>query len=254
VIINTTPVGMYPNTEGAPIDVERFPNLEAVCDCVYNPVNTELVLRARERGIKAFTGLYMLVAQAARASSLFTGREIKKEKLEKTYREVLMKKSNISLIGMPSCGKSTVGKLLSEKLGLEFFDCDDEIVKKVGMSIPEYFEKYGEDAFRDVESEVAKSLSLKSGAVISTGGGIVKRAENTKALKKCGMLVYIDRPLELLSVGEGRPLSSSKDALKRLYKERKGLYEACADAVIDGAGSVGDVTDAIIELLMKKGN
>lgn len=253
VIINTTPVGMYPNTENVPIDVSKFGLLEAVCDCVYNPVNTELVLRAREMGINSFTGLYMLVAQGALASGLFTGREIEREEIERTYKDVLIKKSNIALIGMPSCGKTTVGRLLSKKLGLEFFDSDDEIVKKVGMSIPEYFEKYGEEAFRDVESDVLKRLALQSGTVISTGGGCIKRYENVRALERCGTIVYIDRPLELLTFGQDRPLSQSKEAVKRLYNERKGLYEAYCDVKVCGAGSAEDVRDKIIDTLTKKG-
>ena len=254
VIINTTPVGMYPNTKDAPIDVSRFERLEAVCDCIYNPVNTELVSTARKRGVNAFTGLYMLVAQGALASSLFTGVPLSSEQIERIYKEVLLKKSNIVLIGMPSSGKSTVGKLISSELGLDFADSDDEIVKKTGMSIPTYFEKYGEDSFRNLESDVIRELALRSGTVIATGGGCVKRRENVRALKRNGTVVYIDRPLEKLIIGEGRPLSSSKDALERLFIERRDLYEGYADVHADGSGEPDDVAREIIKALTKKGN
>ncbi len=253
VIINTTPVGMYPNTDAVPIDLSKFARLEAVCDCIYNPVNTQLVLEARKRGVKAFTGLYMLVAQGALASSLFTGKELEEDKLEKVYLEILSQKSNIALIGMPSCGKTTVGAMLSKKLGLNFVDSDVEIVKKIGMSISEYFEKYGEEAFRDVESEVINELALTDGTVISTGGGCIKRYGNIKALKRCGQIVYIDRPLDMLVLGQGRPLSKSKEALEKLYSERKDLYEAYADIKVDGGKTPEAVRDEIISKLIKKG-
>lgn len=253
VIINTTPVGMYPSTDNAPIDLECFGALEAVCDCIYNPVNTELVLKARAMGINAFTGLYMLVAQGALASTLFTGCEVKKDRLERIYKEILIKKSNIALIGMPSCGKTTVGRILAEKLGLEFVDSDDEIVKAVGMPIPEYFAKYGEEAFRDEESKVIKTLALRSGTVIATGGGAVKRYENVRALMHNGTLVYIDRPIEQLLTGADRPLSSSKEAVERLYRERHKLYESYGEIRADGGVSADKVAEEIITRIMTKG-
>lgn len=253
IIINTTPVGMYPNTDAVPIELLNFSSLEAVCDCIYNPVNTELVLKARKMGVNAFTGLYMLVAQGALASSIFTGCGIKNERLEKIYEEILIKKSNIALIGMPSCGKTTVGGILAEKLGLEFADSDEEIVKRVGMSIPEYFAKYGEDSFRDVESEVIKELANRSGTVISTGGGCVKRYENTRSLKRNGTVIYIDRPVDMLVFGGDRPLSQSKENVERLYEERKDLYEACCDIKADGSNTPSGVADEIIAKLTKKG-
>lgn len=252
IIINTTPVGMYPNVQDCPIDITPFTKLEGVCDCIYRPINTNLVSKARERGIKSCTGLYMLVAQGVYASALFLQKEVDCGIIESTYKQTLSEKENIVLIGMPSSGKTTVGKALAKALSMNFADCDEKITEKIGISIPEYFEKYGEAAFRQVEAETIFELSKLSQTVIATGGGAVLNADNIVALKRNGRIIYIDRPLNLLSVCDtSRPLSKSKEAVEKLYVERKPLYESYCDIRVDGKRSVEEVTESIITEMKK---
>ncbi len=246
VIINTTPVGMFSRQEGKPIELSAFSRLTGVVDAIYNPLRTELVSEAAERGIPACGGLYMLAAQAVYASALFLDKEAEEPLINKAFSEVESEKENIVLIGMPSSGKSTVGKTLSERLGREFFDSDDEILKVIGMSISEYFQKNGESAFRKVEKEVIRSLSKKSGCVIATGGGAVLDAENVMRLKQNGKIYFLDRARERLIFTPDRPLSSSPAALERLYNERYPLYLSRCDFVINGNESVSAVSEEII--------
>ena len=248
VIINTTPCGMYPNIGVSAVDIEQFGHLSGVIDAVYNPLCTELVVKARGMGIKAVGGLYMLVAQAAFAAEKFTDRDFDKAQIDIIYEEILLQKRNIVLIGMPSCGKSTVGKALADSLGRVFFDSDEEIVKTIGMSIPEFFATKGEAEFRKIESEIIAELSKKQGAVIATGGGVVLNNRNVELLKQNGFIVFLNRSLDKLVSTEDRPLSSSRELLEKRYKERFNIYCTSADFIADGDGSVADTANQIKEV------
>lgn len=233
IIINTTPVGMYPDNFSAPIDLSRFTKVEGVIDAIYNPLRSTLVMNAIERGIKAEGGLYMLVAQAVYASEIFLGMKHPQEKLNKIYNKIKRKKENIVLIGMPASGKSTVARLLGDSLSRETLDTDDEIVKSVGKDIPAIFESEGEAAFRDFESEAVASLSKRNNAIIATGGGAILRRENVRMLKQNGTLFFIDRPPEKLIPTIDRPLASDVEAIRKRYDERYATYLASADVVVD---------------------
>ena len=233
IIINTTPLGMYPNIAGAAISLDGFKKLSAVIDVVYNPLNTELVTKAKQKGIKAFGGLYMLVSQAVFAAEKFMGTKVLESEFQRVYKKILMEKRNLVLIGMPACGKTTIGKALAKRLSKDFIDSDEQIVKKMGISIPEIFEKYGEEAFRKIESEVIKEISAKQNAVIATGGGAVLNPRNTELLKLNGTVCFINRPLEQLVGTKDRPLSQNKEMLKQRYEERFDIYTSSADFIID---------------------
>ncbi|MBR5783398.1 MAG: shikimate dehydrogenase [Clostridia bacterium] len=232
VIINTTPVGMFPHTEGCPIDIDAFEKLEAVADAVYNPLCSNLVLSARQKGLPAAGGLYMLVLQAVKAVELFLGQAPEQDKVAQVYEILLHQKQNIVLIGMPACGKSTVGKLLADKLGREFIDTDELVVQKAGESISNIFTRMGESRFRDIEGEMIASLSSCQSKVISTGGGAILRPENLRALRQNGVLFFLDRPLDKLCATDDRPLSSTREALQVRYNERYPRYLSAADKVI----------------------
>lgn len=246
VIINTTPVGMFSRQTGKPIELSPFPKLTGVVDAIYNPLRTELIAEAMKRGIPACGGLYMLAAQAVYASALFLGKEADGALIDKAFSSVEAEKENVVLIGMPSSGKSTVGKALSERLGREFIDSDEEIVKLIGMSISDYFSKNGERAFREIEKKVIAELSTKSGCVIATGGGAVLDSENVMRLKQNGRLYFLDRDLKNLIFTSDRPLASSRDALEKRYKERYPIYRACCDFTVDGNKGVSEVAEDII--------
>ena len=231
IIINTTPVGMYPNCEGSPIDVSAFPCLEGVIDAVYNPLCTNLVLEAREKGVKAEGGLYMLVMQAVVAVERFLGVEIQKDVADRVFASVLAAKENVVLTGMPGSGKSTVGKLLDLE-GYTFVDTDAEIEKRCGCTIRELIETKGEAYFRDLESEVVRDVSAESCCVISTGGGAILRAENVKYLKRNGKLFFLNADPARLCATEDRPLSNTADKLAKLFAERKEIYHSTADVIV----------------------
>ena len=246
-ILNTTPVGMYPANEGKIVDISAFPRLMGLIDVVYNPLRTNIVLDAKAAGIPAESGLYMLVSQAVYASEFFTGKQYTSEVQDSVFKDILKQKENIVLIGMPSSGKTTVGKRLAEITGKEFIDTDDEIVKIIGTDIPAFFKKNGEEAFRDVESRVIDEVSRKNGLIISTGGGAILRPENVRCLRQNGRIYFLNRSLELLTPTASRPLSSDIEALKRRFEERYGKYVSSADVEIDGNGTVNEVADAIRE-------
>lgn len=249
VIINTTPSGMYPKTEGCPIDISFFPDLQGVLDAVYNPLRSRLVLNAQERGIPASGGLYMLAAQAVYALGYFLDRETDADEIERAFQHVLKEKRNIVLCGMPSCGKTTIAAKLKESLGMEVIDTDERIVQKIKMEIAAFSAQNGEEAFRNIESDVVKEVSLESGKIIATGGGAILREENVRALKQNGILIFIDRPLEMLIATPDRPFSSDKEALKRRFEERYDRYCAVADVRVDGSGSVSEVAEQIMEAI-----
>lgn len=249
IIINTTPVGMYPNSEKTPIDISAFGALEGVLDAIYHPLRTNLVLDALERGIPASGGLYMLSAQAVYASAVFLDKELEPELIEKAYNIVKSDKQNIVLVGMPSSGKTTVGRIIAERTGKSFADTDDIIVNEIGMPIAQYFAERGETAFRDLESRTLADASQKGGCVIATGGGAVLRPENVRAMRRNGTVVFIDRAIEKLIATDDRPLSSSRAALERLYAERYNIYKAAADLHIDGNGTPEEVAQAVLKEL-----
>ena len=250
IIINTTPCGMFPNVDGTPIMIDSFSDLEGIIDAVYNPLRTNLVLDGKSRNILAEGGLYMLSAQAVYASKLFLDKVAEDDLIDFAFKSVKKQKENIVLIGMPSCGKTTIGKMLSDALGKDFFDSDFEITERIGITIPEFFKRYGEKKFREIEKEVIASLSKKSDSIISTGGGAILDHENVRALKRNGTLIFLNRPLELLTPTADRPLSSEHSALKRLFDERYPLYRAAADLEILADKSPESVLNSILKELI----
>ncbi|HCI67906.1 MAG TPA: shikimate dehydrogenase [Oscillibacter sp.] len=244
-IINTTPCGMYPDLGGCPVELDSFPCLEGVVDVIYNPLRSELVLGARQRGIPAEGGLYMLAAQAAYASALFRGCEATAGDIELAYRTVLRRMENIVLIGMPSSGKTTVGRLLAQRTGKEFVDTDALVEQAVGMPVPDYFAAKGESAFREREKEAVASAAASGGKVIATGGGAILRPENLRALRRTGRLVFLDRSPDKLTATADRPLSADPEALRRRYEERYDIYCAAADLRVNGDGSPEDTAERI---------
>ncbi len=252
IVVNTTPAGMYPNVGVCNLDVAAMPGLEAVVDVVYNPERTELLLRAGEAGVPVCAGgLAMLVGQAVYAAEYFLGRPIpdREGEIRRITAELRADLLNVSLIGMPSSGKTTLGRALAGRLGRRFVDLDDEIARDAGRSIPEIFEAEGEAGFRARESAQAARFGRENRLLISCGGGTVKRGENMRALRQNGVVLFIDRPLEALTVGGGRPLSSSAEALRRMEAERRPLYEAAADAVIPNDGTIEAAVARAVEAL-----
>ena len=247
ILVNTTPLGMYPNNGASPADLTRFPHCEAVLDVVYNPARTALLLQAEALGIPHAGGLLMLVAQAKRASELFTGSAIADTRIGEIYRTLAVQMQNIVLVGMPGCGKSSIGTLLAEKLDRPFLDADTEIEQAAGMPIPDFFRLHGEDAFRDLESRVLAELGKRSGAVIATGGGAVLREENYAALHQNSTIVWLTRDLARLPI-DGRPVSQAT-SLDALFAARKARYERFADHIIDNNGAPDDTVRAILEVL-----
>ena len=247
VIVNATPVGMYPNTGVSPIDLKQFSHLEGVLDVVYNPARTQLLLDAEALGIPCENGLWMLVAQAKEASEYFTGTSLPDTCIEKIHRILTHQMKNIILIGMPGCGKTTIGTLLAKKLGRTVVDADEKIVELAGKSIPEIFTQDGEEAFRATETAALEALGKQSARVISTGGGCVPRQRNYPLLHQNGYLVWLERDLTLLPT-DGRPLSQST-ALTDMYKVRKPMYEAFADIRVENSGAPEDTVREILERL-----
>lgn len=241
-IINTTPVGMYPNADACPVDFSAFSKLDGVIDAIYNPLRTQLVLQAQKHGIKAEGGLYMLVAQAVRASELFLDCTYTSDTAERIYQTLLHKTENIVLTGMPGAGKSTVGKRLAENLNRPFFDLDEEIVRVAKRPISDIFAAEGEDAFRNIETRILREvLANQKGIVLATGGGAILRDENIDLLRRNGKIYFIDRPLSALLPTLDRPLASTAEAIKMRYEERYERYSICADCSIDADAPIEDV-------------
>ena len=233
IIVNTTPLGMYPNTDAFPIDLYSFPNLTGVIDAIYNPLRTNLILEAQKLGIPAVGGLMMLILQAARTSEIFLGKKIDEKYVEKVIKSIFESKENIVLIGMPGCGKSTIGKILAEITGKVLVDTDAVIEKMTGKHPAEIIRESGEDAFRDIETQAVREISKRSGIVIATGGGIVKRSENIPLLRQNGRIIYLNCPTDELPVTPDRPLSSSRAAIEKLFLTRNLLYTLAADATVN---------------------
>ena len=231
IIVNATPVGMYPNTEASPVELARFPALEGAFDLIYNPARTRFLLQAEKLGLCRKNGLGMLVAQARAAAELFLGRAIPEERVEEITREMEGRTRNLLLIGMPGCGKSTVGALLAQRLGRTLVDTDALVEQAAARTIPEIFARDGEEAFRRLEHEALCRVSRESGLVISAGGGIVTRGENLDPLRENSTVIFLRRELEQLPV-EGRPISQSSD-LRELYRRRLPLYEGVCDLSVE---------------------
>lgn len=255
IIVNTTPVGMFPDVNKKPLDISKFASCEFVGDVIYNPSVTRILYEAQRLGIKTANGLDMLVAQGVKASAFFTGRdEMKSELIPEICAEVKKKTVNIVLVGMPGCGKSSVGRLLAQKLGREFVDIDKEIEKRQNCTVPEIFARGGEEEFRRIETEVTEDVCKRSGLVIATGGGVVTRPENQFSLKCNGFTVYLKRDIESLST-DGRPLSAAKGR-EKLFSERKHLYEGWSDITADNNGEieacVSSITSSFDKFLTQK--
>ena len=247
IIINTTPLGMYPDIFSSPVDLSHFENLVGVIDTIYNPLRTKFISDAIKMGVRAEGGLYMLVAQAVRASEIFIDMRYPDDTVDKIFKTLRAKKENTVLIGMPASGKSTVGKIIAEKLSLPFIDTDELIEKNAKMSIPDIFRTFGEEKFRDMEREAIKSISAVGGAVIATGGGAILRCENVEALKQNGRLFFIDRPLDALVPTDTRPLSRDREAIEARYNERYGIYSAVCDVKIQADCDALSVAKRIME-------
>lgn len=244
LVVNTTPVGMYPHCPDAPISLSAFPRCEGFVDMVYNPLMTQLCFEAKERGIPYCNGLSMLVAQAKVAAELFTDTAIPDERTEEVLATLTRQQTNVVLVGMPGCGKSTVGNALANALDREFVDLDAEIVRAAGKSIPAIFEEGGEALFRRWEHRIVTEQGKRSGIVIATGGGVVTRAENYRPLAQNGRIYFLKRSLEQLPT-DGRPLSKDLAALKMMFETRLPLYRAFCDTEIDNDRPIGETIDAI---------
>lgn len=247
ILVNATPVGMYPKTGVSPVDLDSFTALEGVFDVVYNPARTQLLLEAEKRGIPCANGLGMLVAQAKAACERFTGEPIDDEKVYTIKAEMERNTRNVMLIGMPGSGKSTVGAALAESLGRKLVDVDERIVELAGCSIPEIFAKEGEEGFRQIEHQALCEVSKESGLVIATGGGVVTRPENLDPMRQNSLIVWLLRDLSLLPK-DGRPLSQA-NSLTEMFKVREPMYRAAADCIADNNGSLEDTVKQILEAM-----
>ncbi len=247
VIVNTTPVGMYPNTGCSPLVLHAFPNLEGVLDVVYNPARTQILLDAESLGLSYQNGLWMLVAQAKEAAEYFTGHAIEDKTIAHIYNILSGQMQNIVLIGMPGCGKSTIAELLGKKLERPITDADAEIVRLAGKSIPQIFAEDGESVFRDWETHALETLGKRSGLIIATGGGCVTQRRNYPLLHQNGRIFWLQRDLSRLPT-DGRPLSQS-GKLREMYAIRQPMYEAFADCIIDNNGSCENTISQILAYL-----
>lgn len=250
IIVNTTPVGMYPNNGNSPVDLSLFPHLEGVLDLIYNPFKTKLIQDAEVRGLVTENGLWMLVAQAKEASEWFTGTKISDNLIPFIHRKLTNSMKNLVLIGMPGCGKSTVGQILASQTGRQYADADQYICQKAGCTIPEIFKAKGEAYFRTLETEVLAELSKRSGLILATGGGCVTREENLPLLQQNGTIIWIQRSIDTLATN-GRPLSQSTN-LQEMYRIRKPLYQKFSDMEIRNDGTPEETAQNILSLLNKE--
>jgi shikimate dehydrogenase len=245
LLVNTTPVGMYPGNGASPVDLRVFPKCRLVLDVIYNPRRTALLLQAEDLGIPARSGLSMLAAQAVRAGGLFLGRELPKDLTGEITEIIARQTCSITLIGMPGCGKTTTAAALGRLTGRPVYDIDTLIARREGISIPEIFRRGGEDEFRRIETEVLSDTAKLSGVIIAAGGGVVTRPENRALIRQNSVCVFLDRSGDLPV--EGRPVSL-RDGLEKIRKERLPLYRAWADLTIS-ADSAEHAAEKITEAL-----
>jgi len=250
VIVNTTPVGMYPHTDTSPVDLDGFPMLEGVLDVIYNPARTQLLLDAEARGIPCMNGLWMLVAQAKEAAEYFTGCAIPDARIADIHHSLRLQMENIILVGMPGCGKSTIAAALAKKLNKTVVDSDSEIMALSLKTIPEIFLDEGEGSFRAWETEALRGLGKRSGLIIATGGGCVTQARNYPLLHRNGTIFWLTRDLDKLPT-DGRPLSQA-NRLSEMYAVRAPLYEDFADHIIDNNGTIEETIRQITDILEAK--
>ena len=237
---------MFPNNNEVPLDITGFDRLVAIVDVIYNPLRTKLLSQAKKRGISYIGGLYMLVAQAYYASCLFQDKLLDLELIDQIYHDLLLEKENIVLTGMPSCGKSTIGKILASRLHKDFVDTDILIQEQIGMSIKDYIKMYGEEAFREVEKVVVREISKKNNQVIATGGGVILCDENIENLNQNGKIVFLNRKLDNLIPTDDRPLTSSKKMLEEVYQKRLPVYQTTCEFMVDNNQEIEKVTDEIV--------
>ena len=247
IIVNTTPLGMYPNNGAQAVDLTEFPNCRAVLDIVYNPARTALLLQAEELGIKHAGGLHMLVAQAKRSSELFTGARIDDNEIGRIERALMHRMMNIVLVGMPGCGKTTVAGIIGRMTGRPVQDVDTMIEQRAGITIPEIFAQSGEEGFRALETQIITEAGAQSGAVIATGGGSVTRLENYAPLHQNAVIVWLQRDIDKLP-RDGRPLSAHAD-LNEMFRRRAPMYSAFADMTADNNGTPEAAAEMILEAL-----
>ena len=246
IIVNATPVGMYPNNGERLIDLSRFHKCTGVFDLIYNPLRTALLCDADSLGIPAAGGLFMLAAQAAAAVRLFTGASVSEKELQDAYGSLLRRVRNIVLIGMPGCGKTATGSELCKLTGMRHIDCDTEFEKRRNCTIPEYFARYGETAFRKLETEILVDITKVGGSIISTGGGVILRPENYRLLHQNGVIVFLDRSISELPT-DGRPLSQA-GSLYDMAEKRLPLYRSWCDLTVSGS-SAAECATQIMEAL-----
>ncbi len=247
VLVNATPVGMSPSVDISPIDLTRFTNVQSVVDVIANPLRTKLIFDAKLQGYQVQGGFEMLVRQAAIADRYFAGREVSEEEIQACMNHLLKERRNIVLIGMPTCGKSTIAKVIAERTGRQCIEMDEEIEKILGTTIKQCFAEKGETYFRDIESQLCQTLSTVTNAVISTGGGVIKREKNMQYLGMNSTVYWIQRDIEHLFATSDRPLSQSKEDVLQLFEERKNLYAMYCDAVIHNDGKLNSAVNEIIE-------
>ena len=250
IIVNTTPCGMFPDTDKQPIDLTAFPDLRVVADAIYNPLRTDLILQAQGMGLAAEGGLYMLVAQAVLAAELFSEQPLPECETQRIYDELLSQRRNVVLIGMPGCGKTTVGRLLAKELGRNMLDVDELIVQRAGCPISQIFESRGQEYFRRMETEIITEISRKNGLIIASGGGSVLSKENVRRLSQNGRLFFIDRPPDHLLPTADRPLANNEEKITKLYRERLPIYLDAADRVVKADGPPEAVARYIIRSML----
>ena len=248
IIINCTPVGMYPKSGVSPVDLTQFPYLCGVADMIYNPARTAFLAQAEQLGLPCTNGLSMLVAQAAAGHERFTGAPVDTARIQRIVRSFASESTNIVLIGMPGCGKSTIGAVLAQLTGKKFADTDALIVQKAGKPIPEIFADGGEDAFRAIEHQIVCEVGAGHGQIIATGGGVVTREENLYPLRQNATVVWLQRPLQDLPT-DGRPLSQAT-RLADMYRVRRPLYRAFCDLEIPNDGTPDEVAARILEEIL----
>ncbi len=249
VIVNCTPVGMYPNVEDILIDLEPFTELSGVIDVIYNPSKTNILIDAQKRGIAYTNGLSMLVAQAKLAHELFFDTEVAESEIERIRKALELDKENIVLVGMPGSGKSTLSNIISKELGRSVLDTDDMIVEKEGRSIPDIFATDGEEYFRAVESECVKAACSCERTVIATGGGAILRDDNRRAIMRNSIVIWLRCPVERLA-RDGRPLSpQDNEKMQKMLEFREPFYKEVADIIIDVDPDAAKTANEIIKKL-----